>query len=84
MLQGSVATYARCGGILNQFTTNVPKKPFGKKLWKSVEIRENYCCHEFGVSFLAHPVMIITRKGIENQGERWRLTGSIRRPSNYG
>jgi len=56
--QGSVATYARCGGITNgHFTAanlleNLPVKEFGK----SVNILQNYG-HEFRVQFfLAHVV----------------------------
>jgi len=50
--QGSVATYARCGGITNgHFTAanlleNLPVKEFGK----SVNILQNYG-HEFRVQF---------------------------------
>jgi len=41
--QGSVATYARCGGILNiHLTTNSPKNLPVKKKLKSVKIWQNY------------------------------------------
>ena len=51
--QGNVATYARCGGILNSpnhFTANLLENFPVKELWRSVMIWQN-SGHEFGVQF---------------------------------
>jgi len=54
--QGSVATYARCGGIFNMhLTANLPGNLPVKKYCKSVTIWQNY---ESVTPFLAHPVCI--------------------------
>ena len=54
--QGSVATYARSGGIFNnQFTVNLPGYLVVKNLGKSVKIRQNYG-RGFVASLFAHPV----------------------------
>jgi len=50
VLQGSVATYATCGGIFNtRLTTNLPKN------LPVVKISQNHG-HEFVAHILAHPV----------------------------
>jgi len=54
--QGSVATYARCGGIFNMhLTENLPRNLPVEKFCKSVKIWQNYG-HESWPRFLAHPV----------------------------
>jgi len=54
--QGSVATYARCGGIFNMhLTANLPRNLSVKKNYKSVKIWQNYG-HKSVAPFLAHPV----------------------------
>ena len=54
--QGSVATYARSGGIYNnQIAVNLPRNLPVKRSWKSVKIWQNYS-RVCGVTFLAHPV----------------------------
>jgi len=53
--QGSVATYATCGGILIiHLTTNLARNLPVKKI-KLVKISQN-CGHEAVPTFLAHPV----------------------------
>jgi len=43
ILQGSVATQLRCGGIRsNQFNTNFPRNVQVKKFWKSINIWRRY------------------------------------------
>ena len=50
--QGSVATYARCGGIFNMhLTANLPRM---KKKYKSVKILQNYG-HESVAPFFCPP-----------------------------
>jgi len=54
--QGSVATYARCGGVLNvHLTANLPRNLSVKTIFKSVKIWQNYG-HECVAPFFAHPV----------------------------
>jgi len=46
ILQGSVATQLRCGGIFNNhFTTNFSQNAAVKKFWKSVNIWQRYGKH---------------------------------------
>ena len=43
ILQGSVATRLRCGGIVSDhLTTNVMQNPSAKEFRKSVKIRQSY------------------------------------------
>jgi len=57
--QGSLATYARCGGIFNMhLTANLPRKLPVKKFCTSVKIWYNYG-YESVAPFLAHPVGIV-------------------------
>jgi len=59
--QGSVATYARNGGIFsNQLTANLPRNLSVKKLCKSVKIRQS-CGLEF-VASLFGPLCASTRQ----------------------
>ena len=54
--QGSVATYARCGGIFDIYlTANLQRNLPVKKFLKSVKNWQNYG-HESVAPFLAHPV----------------------------
>jgi len=52
--QGSVATYARCGGIFNSIT----REFYSEILFKSVKIWQNYG-NECGATFSAHSVHVI-------------------------
>jgi len=55
--QGSVATYARCGGIFNMhLTANSPRNLPVKKFLKSVQNLQKHS-HESVALFLAHPVV---------------------------
>jgi len=55
--QGSVAAYARCGGIFNiHLTANLLRNLPVKKILKSVKNWQNYG-HESVAPFLAHPVV---------------------------
>ena len=54
--QGSVTTYATCGGIFNtHLTANLPRNLPVRKCLKSVKIWQNYG-YESVAPFLAHPV----------------------------
>jgi len=54
--QGSVATYARCGGIFDiPLTANLPGNLPVRKVLKSVKNWQN-CSQESVASFLVHPV----------------------------
>ena len=56
VLQGSVATNARCGGVFyNHFTADFPRNPPMTKIWKLVKMWQNYS-REIVVSLLAHCV----------------------------
>ena len=56
--QGSVATYARCGGIFNMhLTANLPRNLSVKKFCKSVKIWQNYG-HESVAPFFGPPCML--------------------------
>jgi len=58
--QGSVATYARCGGMFNTHSTaNLPRNLPVKKICKSVKIGQNYGHESVASFFLARPVVII-------------------------
>jgi len=58
--QGSVATYARCGGIFDTYlTANLLRNLPVKKFLKSVKNWQNYG-HESVAPFLAHPVHIFS------------------------
>jgi len=55
--QGSVATYARCGGIFwYPLTANLPRNLQVKKFLKSVRIWQNYGQSLWPHFFLTHPV----------------------------
>ena len=55
--QGSVSTYARCGGIFNMhLTANLPRNVSVKNFDKSVKIWQNYGHESVAPFFLAHPV----------------------------
>jgi len=57
--QGSVATYARCGGSFNtHLTTNLPRNLPVKNVFKSVHIWQN-CGHECVSPFLAYRVVLM-------------------------
>jgi len=86
--QGSVATYARCGGIFNiHLATNLPKN-LPVFFLKSVKIWQNYGHESLAVStFLAHPVGCVAAKRVcrtSNENTR-SLTGAgsvmVERPS---
>jgi len=54
--QGSVGTYARCGGIFNiSLTTNLQGIFQWNFFWKSVKIWQNYGHESVAQFFLAHP-----------------------------
>ena len=58
ILQGSVATRLRCGGIVsNHSTTNSLQNPSGKEFRKSVKIRQSYH-KKFNAPFLGHSVYL--------------------------
>jgi len=53
--QGSMATYTRCGGILNNhFAANLLENLPVEEFWKSVKMWQN-CDREFGVQFFGPP-----------------------------
>ena len=58
--RGSVATYARCGGIFNMhLTANLPRNLPVKKICKSVKIRQN-CGHELSWFSVSINIVLIT------------------------
>jgi len=63
VLQGSVATYARCGGIFNMYlTANLPRNLLVKKFSKSVKFWQNYGlpCVFCGITFFSVIAAVIT------------------------
>jgi len=66
--QGSVATYARYGGIFNvHLTASLPRNLPVKKVIKSVKIWQN-CGNESVAPFLAHPVVYRNAWGVAANG----------------
>jgi len=57
ILQGSVATQLRCGGMLsNRFITNFSQNAAVKKNWKPVNIWQKYGQNFKAYLLLGHPV----------------------------
>ena len=55
--QGSVATFVRCGGILNDsFISNLPASLAVKEFWKSTQRLAKLQTKVEGLTFLGHPV----------------------------
>jgi len=62
--QGSMATYTRCGGILNNhFAANLLENLPVEEFWKPVKMWQN-CDREFGVQFFWPTLYILSSYGI--------------------
>ena len=75
--QGSVATYARCGGTFNvHLTANLPRN-LPLKIFQSVKIWQNYG-HESVAPFFGPPCICSRRPSVDRHMPVWkRQDGSI-------